>query len=661
MKGKTVRRGTDHVEVAATPVPSELMSQYRDVVIGADIMFVNRLPFFVTISRNIKFGTAVLIADQKHDTLVKATREVRNIYKKRGFTTATMLMDGQFEGIAGDLAEIGITLNTVARGEHVPEAERYIRTIKERARCVYNTMPFAKIPGRMVAELIYYCVFWLNSFPARDGISDTLSPRAIITGSHIDFNKHCKLEFGAYVQAHEEHDNTMATRTTGAIALRPTGNAQGGYFLYSLSTGRVLNRNNWTALPMPQDVIARVHTLARRAAANVALTFADRFGDVIPDEDDDDDALDTDYVPGADDTDDDDDDDVDYPFDADDDAPDDPGHIAGVEGYYPPNANPHVHPEPEPNANPHVNPEHIVDVVAHNKDPPDPAEREEFHDDNDAIVEPPVDEPIADQIVNDVTGTHDNEIIVEEVPGDEDVEAAMNEQYGERTTAYNLRPRKPRDYGHIHATLEHTVMTQMNMRKGIKEFGDAGVDAVLSELKQLHDRKVLEPRIADELSREEKLAALHYLMFLKKKRNGRIKGRGCADGRKQRLHTNKEDASSPTVAIEAVMLSCVIDAKERRDTATVDILGAFMQADMDELVHMRLDGKMAELLVQVDPDLYEKYIVYENGKPVLYVVLKKALYGTLRAALLFWRRLSSQLTKWGFKANPYDSCVAKKP
>ena len=254
----------------------------------------------------------------------------------------------------------------------------------------------------------------------------------------------------------------------------------------------------------------------------------------------------------------------------------------------------------------------------------------------------------------------DNEIIVEDAPENEDVEAAMNEQYGERTATYNLRPRKPRDYGHIHATLEHTVMTQMNMKKGIKEFGDAGVDAVLSELKQLHDRKVLEPRIANELTREEKRAALHYLMFLKKKRNGRIKGRGCADGRKQRLHTNKEDASLPTVAIEAVMLLCVIDANERRDTATVDIPGAFMQADMDKLVHMRLDGKMAELLVRVDPDLYEKYIVYENGKPVLYVVLKKALYGTLRAALLFWRRLSSQLTEWGFKANPYDSCVVNK-
>jgi hypothetical protein len=47
----------------------------------------------------------------------------------------------------------------------------------------------------------------------------------------------------------------------------------------------------------------------------------------------------------------------------------------------------------------------------------------------------------------------------------------------------------------MHTTLENTVMTQHNMKKGIKLFGDAGINAVLKELQQLHlhDRKVLEP------------------------------------------------------------------------------------------------------------------------------------------------------------------------
>jgi hypothetical protein len=57
-------------------------------------------------------------------------------------------------------------------------------------------------------------------FPAADGVSVTASPRPIVVGfSLIDYPKHCKIEVGTYVQADEDHDNTMATRTTGAIVL----------------------------------------------------------------------------------------------------------------------------------------------------------------------------------------------------------------------------------------------------------------------------------------------------------------------------------------------------------------------------------------------------------------------------------------------------------
>ncbi len=81
---------------------------------------------------------------------------------------------------------------------------------------------------------------------------------------------------------------------------------------------------------------------------------------------------------------------------------------------------------------------------------------------------------------------------------------------------------------------------------------------------------------------------------------------------------------------------------------------------MDDLVHIKLEGKMVELLVKVDPKLYRKYVQMENGKSVLYVELKKALYGTMRAVLPFWRKLTAQLKEWGFVVNPYDWCVMNK-
>ena len=74
-------------------------------------------------------------------------------------------------------------------------------------------------------------------------------------GMSTDYSHHCHLEFGDYVQTHEQHDNSMNLRTIGAIALCQTGNAQGGYFFLSLTTGKVINCLHWTSLPMPNEVI----------------------------------------------------------------------------------------------------------------------------------------------------------------------------------------------------------------------------------------------------------------------------------------------------------------------------------------------------------------------------------------------------------------------
>jgi hypothetical protein len=209
--------------------------------------------------------------------------------------------------------------------------------------------------------------------------------------------------------------------------------------------------------------------------------------------------------------------------------------------------------------------------------------------------------------------------------------------------------------------LEATALTQYNLKRGLKEFGNDGIVTLGKEMEQLHARKVAKPVDGNKLTAEKKRATLQYLMFLSKKRCGRIKARGCAEGRKQRKTTSKEDASAPTAAIESVMLSVTINAMEECDLATVDIPGAFMQADIDEVVHVKFEGKIAKMLVRMDPQLYQKYIKDEHGKPVLYVELLKALYGMLRAALLFWKVLSSKLVSWGFVINPYyDWCVANK-
>ena len=196
---------------------------------------------------------------------------------------------------------------------------------------------------------------------------------------------------------------------------------------------------------------------------------------------------------------------------------------------------------------------------------------------------------------------------------------------------------------------------QMSMKKGLKMFGKGGYAAVKKEMHQLHDQKVMQPISQKDLSHEQKKAALGYLVFLKKKRCGTIKGRGCANGCKQRAHITKEQSTSPTISTEAVFLMAVVDAWENRKVAVLDLPGAFRQVDMDELIHMHFHGEMVDKLLEID------HVTEEHGEKVMYVELLKALYGTLRAAWLFWGNLQAKLVNdWGFVPNRYDSCVVNK-
>ena len=105
------------------PIPSTVVEQCHDVILAVDILYVNKLPFIATISRYIHFGTVEFLHNQKAITLTEHIKQVNRLYQQRGFCPTYALMDGQFEPLHRDLAEMGIQLNTVSNDEHVPEIE----------------------------------------------------------------------------------------------------------------------------------------------------------------------------------------------------------------------------------------------------------------------------------------------------------------------------------------------------------------------------------------------------------------------------------------------------------------------------------------------------------------------------------------------------------
>ncbi len=70
---------------------------------------------------------------------------------------------------------------------------------------------------------------------------------------------------------------------------------------------------------------------------------------------------------------------------------------------------------------------------------------------------------------------------------------------------------------------------------------------------------------------------LESFISVKQKKSGADKARLVINGEQQRDHVTKEEASSLTAFTESVILTSIVDAKEGRDVATVDIPNAFAQ------------------------------------------------------------------------------------
>jgi hypothetical protein len=155
-------------------------------------------------------------------------------------------------------------------------------------------------------------------------------------------------------------------------------------------------------------------------------------------------------------------------------------------------------------------------------------------------------------------------------------------------------------------------------------------------------------------------------IFVKQKRDGKIKTWKVIGGNKQCNYIMKEDVSSLTVSAEAVMLTCIIDSAEDRDIAVVDIPNAFAQnvvseEDAEHRVIVCIRGKLVDILVLIAPDVYGPYVsTNKSCQKVLIVECLNTVNGSMVAALLYYKKFVKSLTKKGFKLNPYNGCIANK-
>ena len=169
------------------------------------------------------------------------------------------------------------------------------------------------------------------------------------------------------------------------------------------------------------------------------------------------------------------------------------------------------------------------------------------------------------------------------------------------------------------------MLTQMSVATCVRAFSDRAIRTVLKEFSQLDNKGVEEQLHPQKMASQEKKDTLRAICFLKEKRRGRLKCRICANGSKQRPYITKEAFSFPMVSAEGLVAALVVDTHEERAVVTVDVVGAYLNALMDNFLAMKLEGKMVDYMVQADPETYSNHIRMEYGKKMLYLRIGKSL------------------------------------
>ena len=166
-----------------------------------------------------------------------------------------------------------------------------------------------------------------------------------------------------------------------------------------------------------------------------------------------------------------------------------------------------------------------------------------------------------------------------------------------------------------------------SLRKGLKKFGENGCKAAHGEMNQSYKQVVFEPISVDKLIDKDQKRPFDAS-------DGSVKGRTCANGNLEQGYMQKEEANSPTAATESMLITGVIEAKEERDTMTLDIPNASVEASMEkskvgERVIMKFRGTLVNLLCKIAPEVCVEHVFYENKKIVLHVNMLRPLCGML--------------------------------
>jgi hypothetical protein len=401
----------------------------------------------------------------------------------------------------------------------------------------------------------------------------------------------------------------MEQRTVGAIALLPTGNSTGSIKFLNLATGKVITRNQFKILPIPNEYIQFMNEWAKLKVdlPGDLSTSWEKYLHV--------DNVDEDEGPDIDDS---------LPL--------------LLQKYQRPTIDVDAPRVPEPEINRELT-EREVDDSGDTGEP-----ITELHTTESGV---PLETGVPLVSDNEQQGNIDQN----DPPPPEVLDSVKYEPFNEILWVSGKDNNA------------NNFVFNMTFNKSIQLHGEKAREAAKAEIMQLHKKPVwrgIEPK------KSKLIPASHIIqgkLFMKDKFNinrelEKIKGRYVSRGDQVPLEL-RDYVNSPTVSAEAVFIMLAIFGKENRHIASYDVPAAYINAKRDpnsKKIYMKLNKDITNLILENDP-LFQKYVDID-GTSVVEII--RALYGLSDSSGLWYKEISKYLVSIGFKENSVIPCVFNK-
>ena len=250
LKGKMTNQGP-----VSAKRPENVEVIRSDQVCHVDIAHLDRIPFMINIVKPLNLLMITQVPGvTKTTSAIDCIRTQVDVLRAQGFEVVSIEHDPDRILVSKDMKVYDIPMHPAGAGSHAPVAERGIRVIKERVRCILADLPY-KLPRCLIKWAAYYAVSKINCVPRVPGVP---SAREIFLGRKLDFSLDLPLCFGDVVQLFrtpKRSNDIKESRSIGCIALGPVDNLKGTWRFWNIATKSVVTGDKWTKIHVTQELV----------------------------------------------------------------------------------------------------------------------------------------------------------------------------------------------------------------------------------------------------------------------------------------------------------------------------------------------------------------------------------------------------------------------